>query len=91
MDAARCEQPRYPRDARRAAAVGTTRIRFEIDSAGRVVDARVLRGAGPTREHRLLDRAAVNALARCSFSGGLDSSGRPTGGFANVEFVWKLE
>ena len=91
MDATQCARPTYPRAARRVQATGTTRIRFEIDAMGRVVEARVMRSAGPTREHRLLDRAAVDALARCGFSGGLDAEGRPQGGFASVEFVWNLE
>lgn len=91
MNVSQCTRPEYPRAARRAEVTGTTRIRFEIDISGRVVDARVLRSAGPSREHRLLDRAAVDALARCGFSGGLDAKGRPQGGFANVDFVWKLE
>ena len=91
MDAGQCARPEYPRTARRSEVTGTTRIRFEIDAIGRVVDARVLRSAGPSREHRLLDGAAVDALSRCGFSGGLDSSGRPKGGFSIVDFVWNLE
>ena len=58
---------------------------------GRVIDARVLKRSGPLREHRLLDSAAVDALSRCGFSGGLDARGRPTGGFATVNYAWTLE
>ena len=91
MEAAKCTRPDYPNAARRVEATGTSKIRFQIDPAGRVVNAEVLRSAGPSREHRMLDRAAVQSLSQCAFQGGLDSRGRPKGGFATVEYVWKLE
>jgi len=91
LAASQCTQPEYPRAATRAEVTGTTRIRFQVDATGRVIDARVLKRSGPRREHRLLDRAAVDSLSRCGFSGGLDARGRPTGGFATVDYVWTLE
>ena len=50
---------------------------------------RVVRRVG--REHRLLDRSAVDALGACKFKPGVDESGKPVGAFANVEYVWKLD
>ena len=91
LAASRCDRPEYPPAATRAEVTGTTRIRFQVDAAGRVIDARVLKRSGPLREHRLLDSAAVDALSRCGFSGGLDARGRPTGGFATVNYAWTLE
>lgn len=91
LEASRCTRPEYPRAALRVEATGTTRIRFQVDAAGQVIDARVLQRSGPSREHRLMDRAAVDALGRCRFTGGLDARGRAVGGFATVDYVWKLE
>ena len=91
LAASQCTRPVYPSRAARAEVTGTTRIRFQVDATGRVIDARVVKRSGPLREHRLLDRAAVEALSQCGFSVGLDARGRPTGGFATVDYVWSLE
>lgn len=91
LEASQCQRPEYPLAALRAEATGTTRIRFGVDARGRVTDARVLQRSGYSREHRLLDSAAVDTLGRCRFSPGLDASGRPVGGYATVEYVWTLQ
>ncbi|MBK1689391.1 energy transducer TonB [Rubrivivax gelatinosus] len=91
LEVSQCTRPAYPRAALRSEATGTTRIRFRVDAGGRVIDARVLQRSGPSREHGLLDRAAVDTLGRCRFSAGLDARGRPVGGFATVEYVWTLQ
>jgi protein TonB len=84
-------KPEYPSAALRAEATGTTIIKFTIDAAGKVVNAEVVKSAGPTREHRLLDRAAVSSLSGCTFRPGRDSTGKAVGASTNVEYVWKLE
>jgi protein TonB len=89
-DASQCK-PEYPPAATRAEATGTTVIRFTVDANGRLAGADVVRSAGPSREHRLLDRAAVSALSECRFSPGRDENGRPVGASFNVEYVWKLQ
>ena len=63
---------------------------FAVDALGRVSSAQVLRSAGPSREHKLLDRAAVEALGKCPFKAGVDESGRSVGGNATVEYAWTL-
>ncbi|NJN00671.1 MAG: TonB family protein [Aquincola sp.] len=60
-------KPEYPSAALKAEATGTTTIKFSIDAAGKVVSADVVKPSGPSREHRLLDRAAVTSLSGCSF------------------------
>jgi protein TonB len=89
-DASQCK-PEYPPAAQRAEATGTTVIRFTVDATGRLAGADVVRSAGASREHRLLDRAAVSALSECKFSPGRDENGRPVGASFNVEYVWKLQ
>ena len=87
--AAAC-RPEYPAAAQRAGATGVTRLRFTIGANGVVMRAEILHSAGPTREHRLLDRAAADALQRCPVTVGLDEEGRPVGATTEVEYSWGL-
>jgi protein TonB len=84
-------KPEYPSAALKAEATGTTTIKFSIDATGKVVSADVVKPSGPSREHRLLDRAAVTSLSGCTFRPGRDAAGQPVGASTNVEYVWKLE
>lgn len=87
-----CEKPEYPAAAARAEATGVTRIKFTLDATGKVTKAEVEKASGSSREHRLLDRAAVEALSKCPGKPGTDEQGRPVGiSQTVVEYVWKLE
>ena len=88
--AAQCH-PEYPPAAQRAGATGVSRIRFTVDASGRVAGSQILSPSGATREHRLLDRAAAEALAQCPVTPGTDEMGRPVGATTDVEYVWKLD
>jgi protein TonB len=90
IDFGTCAKPEYPVAARRAQTEGVTRIRFGVDANGQVSKAEIERASGNSREHRLLDRAAVDALSACKFQPGTDEDGKPTGAVAIVEYVWKL-
>ncbi|WP_374562954.1 energy transducer TonB [Ideonella sp.] len=81
----------YPAAARRAEATGLTRLRFTIDAAGALVRSEIVKSAGLTREHRLLDKVAESKLASCHFTAGVDENGRAIGGTFEVDYVWKLE
>lgn len=81
----------YPPAALRAEATGTTRIRFTVDATGKVANAEVIKPAGTSREHRLLDRVALSKLSECTFRPGNDETGKPVGGTTEVEYVWKIE
>ncbi|MBZ8141799.1 energy transducer TonB [Rubrivivax gelatinosus] len=81
----------YPPAAVRAEATGTTRVRFNVDASGRVSGSELVRSAGPSREHKLLDRIAMSKLSQCQFKPGTDERGNPVGGQAVVEYVWNLE
>ncbi|OYV01771.1 MAG: energy transducer TonB [Burkholderiales bacterium PBB5] len=91
VDMATCDKPEFPAAALRAEATGTTKIRFTVDATGAVSKAEVERSAGPSREHRLLDRAAVDALSKCRFKAGTDETGKPVGTTTIVEYVWRTE
>lgn len=81
----------YPPAAARAEATGTTKVRFTIDGTGKLVKAEVVKSAGSSREHKQLDRVAVDKLSTCKFTPGIDENGRPAGGTFDVEYVWKLQ
>jgi len=87
--AAQCH-PEYPAAAQRAGATGSTRIRFTVDALGRIAGSQILHASGSTREHRMLDQAAVSALAQCPVQVGTDEQGRPMGTTTDVEYVWSL-
>ncbi len=81
----------YPSAAKRAEATGSTKIRFTVGPDGKLSDAAVVQSAGPSREHKLLDRMALSKLRECQFTAGRDQNGRPVGGSFDVEYIWKLE
>ena len=81
----------YPRAALRAEATGTTVVRFTVDGTGRLAKAEVVRSAGSSREHRLLDQTALRKLGECRFTPGRDAQGQPVGGSFEVEYVWRLQ
>jgi len=81
----------YPMAARRSEISGTTRLRFTVSAVGALVGSQVVRSAGPTREHKQLDRVAESKLAGCTFSPGIDQNGHAIGGTFEVDYVWKLE
>ena len=83
--------PDYPAAALRAEAVGTTKVRFTIGPDSKLVGAEVVKSAGPSREHKMLDRLAVAKLSECSFKAGTDEGGKPVGASFDVEYVWKIE
>lgn len=86
-----CSAPRYPAEALRADAAGTTRLRMEVSEEGRVMRSTVERSAGPTDPHKLLDQAAIDSFKDCPFRPATDSQGKPVRGFATVEFHWRIE
>jgi protein TonB len=91
IDVRTCETPSYPAAALKAEATGLTRIRFTVDAIGKMTKAEIEKPSGPSREHRLMDRAAVDALGQCRFKPGLDEAGNPVGAYAVVEYSWTLK
>jgi protein TonB len=87
--AAQC-RPDYPAAAQRAGATGVTRIRFSVDASGRIAGSQILQSSGTTRENRMMDKAAAEALAQCPVQVGTDETGRPVGTTTDVEYVWTL-
>jgi protein TonB len=88
-DAPQC-QPVYPQVARMHHVAGSTRLRFTIDVAGRIVGVRVLGQSGPQAENRVLDSAAAEALSHCPAEVGIDAAGHAVGGTADIDYNWVL-
>jgi protein TonB len=81
----------YPQPAIKANAEGRSLLRFTVDATGKLVGTEVVRSAGMSREHKLLDRVAAAKFAECKFTPGVDASGKPVGGTVSIEYVWRLE
>ncbi len=91
IDVSSCEKPEYPAAAARAEATGITKIRFTVDATGKVSNTTLEKPSGSSREHKQLDRAAIDALSKCPFKPGMDETGKPIGATTVVEYVWKLD
>lgn len=79
-----CPKLSYSEVALAARAEGTTVVVFSVRD-GKAWKVQIDRSAGLTREHRLLDRAAVDHLVRCTFSS-IDSE-EPRA--FRIDYVWK--
>lgn len=77
-------QPVYPIVARNARVGGTVLVEVTVDEWGHATQARAVSG------HMLLQRAAVEAAMRSSYSPAR-RNGRPTNSTLSVNFVFKLE
>ena len=62
-----CPHPDYPPPALRSQTSGVSGVEITVDADGLLVDGRVLSPSGLTREHRMLDRTALEAFALCRF------------------------
>ena len=80
-----CPQPDYPPAALRAAATGKTQLELRVDASGRILVGNVIVASGNTREHRMLDGAALDSFAQCTIP--------PSGSeqVMRLAFVWRLE
>ena len=85
-----CDKPEYNAAARRAEAQGTVIVVYTMDTTGAINSATVEKSAGPTREHKMLDRLTLEAVQGCKGKPGtLD--GKPEKLTSRVSYVWKLE
>ena len=85
-----CEKPSYPPAAARAEAMGVVRIKVTVGTDGRATATEIAKSSGPSREHKLLDRAAEAAIKNtCKFKPGT-VDGKPETLTTFVEYDWKL-
>ena len=75
--------------ARRAEAQGATTILFTMDTSGQISEANVEKSSGPSREHKILDRLALEAVRACKGTPGtLD--GKPEKLTSRITYVWRI-
>ncbi|HEY9025033.1 MAG TPA: energy transducer TonB [Burkholderiaceae bacterium] len=86
-----CEKLEYPQAALRAGARGISVIEFHVDATGTVTRAEVVRSAGRTREHRLLDQAAKSGLSICQFTPAKDADGHPVASVVTIPYRWLID
>ncbi len=84
-------QPLYPEAALRAGVQGVTLLSFHVDETGRITSGKVVRSSGPTREHRMLDGAALHALMLCPVKAQVDENGHPVASDVEVPYTWRLQ
>lgn len=85
-----CGVPAYPREALEEGATGETRLRVAVGPQGQVTEVQVTHSSGPTRAHKLMDRALVAAVRdTCHFTPGT-VNGKPQALSRDVTYVWKL-
>lgn len=83
-------RPKYPLAALSNRTEGATRLRVMI--SGDKIDAvEVVDSSGPTRYHKLLDRAAAEAMARCPVVSGFDTDGKPTSTQIELVQTWRIQ
>jgi protein TonB len=84
-----CSKPEYNTAARRAEAQGSVTVVFTMDTSGKISEATVEKSAGPTREHKMLDRLTLEAVLACTGKPGtLDGKAEKL--TSRVTYVWKL-
>ena len=84
-----CDKPEYNRQARASEAQGAVTILFTMDTTGIINEATVEKSSGPTREHKMLDRLALDAVRACKGKPGtLD--GKPEKLTSRITYVWKI-
>jgi len=84
-----CEKPEYNAAARRAEAQGNVTVLYTMDVTGAISEATVEKSAGPSREHKMLDRLTVEAIRACKGKPGT-IDGRPQTLTSRVTYVWKI-
>jgi protein TonB len=60
-----------------------------MDTNGKIVAAKIVQSSGPSREHRMLDRATLAAVEACTGTPGSVNGVKQTL-TSRVEYAWKL-
>jgi len=81
----------YPAAARAAQASGMTVLWYRVDAQGRIVESHLVHGSGPTPEHALLDRTALEGLTHCPITPGFDTAGHPAETAVQMDYRWHLQ
>jgi protein TonB len=83
-------KPEYPAAALRAGAQGVTTVAFHLDANGKVTGSEIVKSAGPTNYHQMLDDETVRALSLCPFKAARDADGHPIASVVKVDYAWRI-
>jgi periplasmic protein TonB len=64
-----CQIADYPAAARRSEAQGTVKLQFLVAEDGSLGEVRVIKSAGETREHKILDLVSKRQIESCKYEG----------------------
>lgn len=81
-----CPVLQYPTAARRAEATGSTKVELRNGSDGHPQEIRIVKSSGTSREHSLLDQAAVDWLRQC-----IKSKPADVGKLQVFDMQWSLQ
>lgn len=89
--AAVCTSEPYPLAAMNAKVTGKTVVQFDIDSKGTVSNAVVLKSAGETPQHKLLDEAARRITSTCIYPSRSGDATQTTTTTTTTDYIWKID
>ena len=84
-------KPEYPAAALRAGAQGVTTVAFHVDANGKVTGSEIVKSAGPTNYHQMLDVETARALSLCPFKAAKDADGHPIPSIVKVDYAWRIQ
>jgi TonB family protein len=76
----------YPEEAKKAGVEGIVYVQMFVDAGGKVTEAKVLKS-----DAKALEKAALDAARRWTFSPGISKEKKPVGVWVTVPFKFKLE
>lgn len=85
-----CFHPAYPTAAAGAGATGSTTLEITVDATSTVTRVVVVKSAGDTPAHKLLDQAAIDDIATCTINAARGRDGQPVSTTARMTFNWVL-
>ena len=86
-----CFRPAYPTAAARAGATGSTTLEITVDATSTVTRVVVVKSAGDTPAHKLLDQTAIDDIATCTMNAAKGRDGQPVTMTARMTFNWVLK
>jgi len=86
IDPRKCVKPAYPAGSLRPGEQRVVKMKFHVNANEDAVGGEVVRSSGSRR----LDQAAIDALIVCRFKPALEE-GKPVEGYAEIDYIWKLE
>jgi TonB family protein len=84
-----CKRPEYPEASRLSNAEGESTVSFFVNSIGNATDVVIVRSAGSTAAHKLLDFNVALSGLQCKFEPG-KLNGERVSAWTTIQFVWKL-